>query len=564
MSNFKIKTKSIVVISIVSILCIGVVILIYFLIIKKQTYSWVTGNWGICDQDNNKSRTVECKDNNGNIVNDSYCSSQTKPSGTQQCPQPQKTYSWVTGNWGICDQDNNQSRTVNCDDNNGVIVDDKYCSQPKPPITQQCPPKTYSWVTGDWSICDQNNNQSRTVECQDNSEHKVDDKYCSQPKPPITQKCPQLGPTVSAIKKIFDDLQVTDMYTLIQRSGGGDVGKGITNVDDIPQIWKGYTLDDFWQTVDLTTKLNQPLYLGNNAIEGAVIIAGMFGQFIWESGNLSICDESDWGQSCNYGPCSCGQFGSNYTKGDGYIVSPRCDLDLTMSIDASLNGNNSPNSKGEMKCAPETPSVGCCWWGRGPVQLTGRHNIKIFDNWLEDNQEYLGKLPISLCVNPGQICTPNSKTDKNGSVVWLGSLFYWINSVQIEFNDQYKSSFKTFMNYKNGNDKFANMKNTDLIGVNPVSWPSGISGAVRFGKWEDALTGEQRVCAFLRMLKLLNIMDTNSNPDQPYCDVNPNIPNPVPPHNCCSQNNGRSCINNSPWCNQNPDNCIQCTGKWYN
>ena len=66
------------------------------------------------------------------------------------------------------------------------------------------------------------------------------------------------------------------------------------------------------------------------------------------------------------------------------------------------------------------------------------------------------------------------------------------------------------------------------------------------------------------MLKLLNIMDTHSNPDQPYCDVNPNIPKPQPIHNCCSQNKGKSCINNSPWCNVSSDNCVQCGGQWYN
>lgn len=45
------------------------------------------------------------------------------------------TYSWDTGNWSIC-SNNQQTRTVVCRDNNGNVVADNLCPQPKPPLTQ--------------------------------------------------------------------------------------------------------------------------------------------------------------------------------------------------------------------------------------------------------------------------------------------------------------------------------------------------------------------------------------------------------------------------------------------
>ena len=351
------------------------------------------------------------------------------------------------------------------------------------------------------------------------------------------------------------------MDSLAPRIGTGYNNDGIKTVNDLPTIWKGYVLDDFWHALDLTTKLTTPIYLGKNAIDGAVIISGMFGQFIHEAYNFQICDEINWkGGECGFGSCSCGQFDKNhdYTRGEAYSMDPACDLDLNMSIDASLNGNNTRGEQ-QMKCGPDiADAIGCCWWGRGPVQLTGRHNIKIFDNWLQENSNILGKLPISLCGNPGQICVPNTKTTNDASVEWLGSLFYWINSVQNENNILFMKSFEYFMSLKVGNT-FSNMTNKQLIGNDPISWVDGIGGAIVNGSWSDAGPGPIRICAFLRMLKLLGIMDTGENPDQPNCDINPYIVKPPPPKHCCAYPDLSSCKNDS-WCDANKDNCTQCGG----
>ena len=500
--------KTILIITSIIIISVSIFLIIYFLVIKKKTYIWVTGDWGACDSKNNKYRTVVCKDNNNDVV------------------------------------------------------DDSQCSQPKPVTTSTCTPTNpYNWVIGDWGTCDsKNNNKSRTVICKDNNKNIVDDSQCSQPKPSNTSTCVKLGPIVSDIKTIFDNKGIIDMDSLAPRIGTGYNNDGIKTVNDLPIIWKGYVLDDFWHALDLTTKLTNPIYLGKNAIEGAVIISGMFGQFIHEGYNFQICDESNWkGKECGFGSCSCGQFDKehDYARGDGYSTHPVCDLDINMSIDASTNENNSRTD--QMKCGPDVAdAIGCCWWGRGPVQLTGRHNIKIFDNWLNENSNILGKTKQSLCKNPGQICVPNTKTTNDVSVVWLGSLFYWINSVQDQNNTLYMRSFDDFMKLKVGNT-FNNMRNTQLIGNEPISWAAGIGGAINNGSWTESGSGPIRICAFLRMLKLLGIMDTGDNPDQPNCDINPYIVKPPPPKNCCAEPNLSSC-KNVPWCNENKDNCKNCGG----
>ena len=303
--------------------------------------------------------------------------------------------------------------------------------------------------------------------------------------------------------------------------------------------------------------------MGDNAVEGAIIVAGMLGQFLEEGYNFQICDESYWGQDCiNSTSCSCGQFGNDYTNGSGYTGSPLCDLDTSMTIDSTVNKNNSKYSTGNMKCSP-TENPGCCWWGRGPVQLTGRHNMKMFDIWLNNNVDIFGKLPSnsSICSNPGIICEINSKTGNNASMVWLGSLFYWITSVQTV--PEFKPAFKNFVSQIQKNGLFPSFTLSDLNNNNPVSWPSGIGSAINNSRWTNlASMNNARICHFLRILRLLKLMNDDTNNKSPNCGTNPII-KPLPiPHNCCTYNNVCS---TSSWCNSNKQNCEgNCAGKWMN
>ena len=374
----------------------------------------------------------------------------------------------------------------------------------------------------------------------------------NKPDPIITV----LDPTVQNIKKIFDDAGITDIQIIASRCGGNNTG--INTPSDIPKIWEGYNIDDFWNSINIVTKINTPLYLGQNNIEGAVILSGMLAQFLEEAYNFQICDESVWNQNCYGGNCSCGQFGNNYTTGSGYTVLPVCDLDTSMNISASNNKNNSKWTTGSMECTSGTSTEGCCWWGRGPTQLTGRHNMKMFENWLHDNSNIVGTLSTSICSNPGILCEINKKTNKNISVVWLGSLFYWITSVQNV--QEYKPQLNKFMQLQQ-NGRFASKTTDDLILDTPASWPSGIGGAVNNSVWSNlASNNSDRICHFLRIMRLLNLMDQESNNKGPYCGINP-VLMPLPSHNCCSFDN--SFCSTSTWCNKSEENCNTCGGgKW--
>jgi len=62
------------------------------------TYSWFTGGWGLCFS-GNQTRTVECRDNSGNTVNDALCT-KAKPITSQSCSGP-----GTPGNYFVCGTD---------------------------------------------------------------------------------------------------------------------------------------------------------------------------------------------------------------------------------------------------------------------------------------------------------------------------------------------------------------------------------------------------------------------------------------------------------------------------
>ena len=360
---------------------------------------------------------------------------------------------------------------------------------------------------------------------------------------------------IEGIKKIFNDIGIQSIYDISSRTAGGC--NGFNSSDELPNIWKGYVIEDFWECLEVVSKLDEnPLYLGKNSMEGIVIISGMLANFLQEGYNLQVCDETVWDQDC-HGPCSCGQFGNNY-NGPLYTGEPSCKIDKNMKIDTSTNGNNAKWGKGSMKCEPGGSSEGCCWWGRGPTQLTGVHNIKLFELWLTKNEKFVGKLQTQLCNNPGIICVPHSKTDKNLSVVWLSSLFYWIEIVQT--SPEYISQLEKFMSMFN-NGKFPILKTTDLMSIEPAMWPSGVCGVINRGNWSNSADkNEDRLCQFVRLLKLTNLMENGNKNTCPDCDTNKKI-QPLPPlKNCCSCD-GTTCM--TGWCNESKEKCSSCNCKWY-
>ena len=108
------------------------------------TYSWTSGQWSTCSVTcggGTQTRTVSCIDGFGNIVAGSLCDPNTQPSSIQSCnTNPCPTYSWSTSPWGPCSVTcggGTQSRTVNCIDENGNIVAGSLCDPNTQPASSQ-------------------------------------------------------------------------------------------------------------------------------------------------------------------------------------------------------------------------------------------------------------------------------------------------------------------------------------------------------------------------------------------------------------------------------------------
>lgn len=101
------------------------------------------------------------------------------------------------------------------------------------------------------------------------------------------------------------------------------------------------------------------------------------------------------------------------------------------SIDTSSMEGHVP----KMQCSP-TANPGCCWWGRGPIQITGPTNIWNFQ------QEVLSNIPdyssTNLCNTPGDIC-------EDTKIAWLSAMHFWVNGVQNEPTKYWEKSLQAYV-----------------------------------------------------------------------------------------------------------------------
>jgi hypothetical protein len=91
------------------------------------------------------------------------------------------------------------------------------------------------------------------------------------------------------------------------------------------------------------------------------------------------------------------------------------------NVDLAPSYNNSEN--------PRNDVTGCCWWGRGVIQLTGRCNIGKLNKILKET--HFLKDGDDLCKNPELICDSKYPTLK-----WISGLVYWCENVQ-DYKDEY-------------------------------------------------------------------------------------------------------------------------------
>ncbi len=153
------------------------------------TYGWRTGDWSVCSVSGDQSRSVTCIDSTGATALASQCDAGTRPAETESCTPP-VTYSWQVTEWATCVA-GNQTRTVTCVASTGGTVANSFCDAATKPVSSQpCDtPPTYAWRPGDWATCSAAGSQSRSVICVASTGETVADSLCGGGKPATTQSC---------------------------------------------------------------------------------------------------------------------------------------------------------------------------------------------------------------------------------------------------------------------------------------------------------------------------------------------------------------------------------------
>lgn len=226
-----------------------------------------------------------------------------------------------------------------------------------------------------------------------------------------------------------------------------------------------------------------------------VNLAAFLAQSMKETIRYDACDENNWDSTNGYKMSNaCGQLGQNYADYDCEMACPRnpsmaltavtharwygapgplfCAPNATLAA-AGLSSNGStgrwdysadcwPYPAKEPNFTPSTGPAwtrpacevyagqsagryvwdgsggsveGCCWWGRGVIQTTGRCNFGTLNHYLGRThlQEGTHGRPaqvlypdLDFCENPESICSDTAHPE----LKWIAGLFYWMSSVQ--------------------------------------------------------------------------------------------------------------------------------------
>lgn len=118
---------------------------------------------------------------------------------------------------------------------------------------------------------------------------------------------------------------------------------------------------------------------------------------------------------------------------------------------------------------PSLDVEGCCWWGRGVIQTTGRCNFGKLNKNLGAGAQKDALYPdINFCKNPQALCEGPSE------LKWIAGIFFWVSEVQ--------SYSKHDFNYREEVVKFLDMGcDDDLNNEECNHLFEGISGIVNRG-----------------------------------------------------------------------------------
>jgi hypothetical protein len=227
---------------------------------------------------------------------------------------------------------------------------------------------------------------------------------------------------------------------------------------------------------------------------GLVNVAAFLAQAMQESIRYDVCDENNWDQAGGYKISSaCGQLGEKYADlecadacprdpnleitavtharwwgapGPLFCASDRALAEAGVSKDGKTgHWDNRPDCSPYPAAAPdfklgkeqafERPECkayagqkagkwvwdgsgdsveGCCWWGRGVIQTSGRCNMGKLNHFLGhgrlDVATARGWKPpypdVDFCKTPEAICA----SEEHPELKWVAGLFFWTTNVQ--------------------------------------------------------------------------------------------------------------------------------------
>lgn len=293
---------------------------------------------------------------------------------------------------------------------------------------------------------------------------------------------------------------------------------------------------------------------------GAVNVAAFLAQSMVETIKYDACDENNWDSGYPI-TSACGQLGQNYENYDCELACPkRKDLRISAVTHAKWYG-----APGPLFCAPDqalidaglsasgatgrwdynhdcwpypateagfTPAdgdawarpecevysgqkggkwvwdgsagsvEGCCWWGRGVIQTTGRCNFGTLNHYLGKTHMDPGAVPppskvlypdIDFCADPEVICA----SDDHPELKWVAGLFYWMSSVQ-----KYE---------KNGWAYLGELRDFVDGGMTDPSFIDGVSGIVNRGCHDapcgtgEVHNGPERKANFEKVLAVMGL-----------------------------------------------------------
>lgn len=128
---------------------------------RELCSQWVPGDWGACDSQCLQHRSIQCMKGMA-VVDYNFCNHAKQPEQERDCQNPNcvslPKYSWHIGQWSLCSKTcayGTRVRKITCVDEHSVIAGEENCQESKPVSVEHCFEGLCpsKWVTRAWSKC---------------------------------------------------------------------------------------------------------------------------------------------------------------------------------------------------------------------------------------------------------------------------------------------------------------------------------------------------------------------------------------------------------------------------